>query len=126
MRLSSTAFLISWIVTSLFGAMAYAGIATASNDGFAANYSAGASNLLLTPKNSAQELAVDQILPVHGIDLPGFPAPSPMPAIRTTPRDSAAQDLPVEPIPAPTAVASGLAVLGGLAAFRIFRRLRFV
>jgi hypothetical protein len=34
------------------------------------------------------------------------------------------QNVPVEAVPAPTAVASGMLVLGGLAAVRIIRRLR--
>jgi hypothetical protein len=36
----------------------------------------------------------------------------------------APQNISVEAVPTPTAVASGLLVLGGLAAVRIFRRLR--
>lgn len=34
------------------------------------------------------------------------------------------QDVPVEAVPTPTAVTSGLLVLGGLASIRLFRRLR--
>jgi hypothetical protein len=64
----------------------------------------------------------------------GFPAAqsdhSDMPAL-LTPVDSSPptgadvpQNVPVEAVPAPTAVASGLLVLGGLAAVRIFRKFR--
>jgi hypothetical protein len=35
------------------------------------------------------------------------------------------QNIPVEAVPAPTAVASGMLVLAGLAAVRIFRKLRY-
>jgi hypothetical protein len=35
-----------------------------------------------------------------------------------------ASETPVEPIPAPSAVASGMLVLAGLAGFRLLRRLR--
>jgi hypothetical protein len=56
------------------------------------------------------------------IDLVSTPAP-PMVVPAVVAHDPSAET-PVEPIPAPSAVASGMLVLAGLAGFRLFRRLR--
>jgi hypothetical protein len=60
----------------------------------------------------------------NNTDLPPLLAPvDALPQFDRTTSDSV-QNVPVEAVPAPTAVASGLLVLGGLATVRIVRRLR--
>ena len=66
----------------------------------------------------------NQIANIAAVDLTLLPPTDSAPRIMPV-RQETSHDVPVEAIPAPSAMASGLLVLGGLAAFRLFRRIRF-
>jgi hypothetical protein len=73
--------------------------------------------------HSAGNQTVSDLTP-NNTDLPPLLAPvDALPQLDRSTSDSV-QNVPVEAVPAPTAVASGLLVLGGLATVRIVRRLR--
>ena len=85
--------------------------------------SAGAHAQALSAPDNAPSSFIQQVSPVGEQDFSILPASGVATPISLTQRNLP-QDLPVEAVPTPTAVTSGLMVLAAMAAVRIVRRLK--
>ena len=88
-----------------------------------AGLSAGAHAQTANTPDSAPSAIVQQISPVGEQDFSILPVSGVSTPVSLTQRNLP-QDLPVEAVPTPTAVTSGMMVLAAMAAVRIVRRLK--
>jgi hypothetical protein len=114
--------MLSLIVSGLLGTVAEGGVMTPPPDGAAPVVAAADLPVLISSSEGNPSAAGLMLLPVWDLSASSMGELSPRIDLRPRSRPA---EVVVEPIPTPSALTAGLAVLGGLAAFRLVRRLRF-
>jgi hypothetical protein len=125
MRFALTAVVSSLLISGAFGASAMAGVAAPAADGAkdpVQTTAPGLSAPLFQPIATSNKPILDYTKPLHELDTP-IPAGNDRLSVPGPQRKTEAVP-PVEPIPSPSAVASGLVALAALAAARLLRRFK--